>query len=117
MDRVETLNIKIKTTGIINGDIDQYKYNINTNLNSKNSTIYIPTKYNLKKNASKRPKLKDMSLYTDKSKLEEFIKDSITDSETYSKTENNVLDSNIKFIIELLFKKNSLEIDKLRCSW
>lgn len=103
MDRVETLNIKIKTTGIINGDIDQYKYNINTNLNSKNSTIYIPTKYNLKKNASKRPKLKDISLYTDKSKLEEFIKNSEIDSIT----ENNVLDSNIKFIIELLFKKNS----------
>ena len=99
MDRVETLNIKIKTTGIIKGNIDKYKYNMNTNLNSKNSTIYIPTKYNLKKNASKRPKLKDISLYTDKSKLEEFIKD--------SDTENNVLDSNIKFIIELLFKKNS----------
>lgn len=99
MDRVETLNIKIKTTGIIKGNIDKYKYNMNTNLNSKNSTIYIPTKYNLKNNASKRPKLKDISLYTDKSKLEEFIKD--------GNTENNVLDSNIKFIIELLFKKSS----------
>ena len=99
MDRVEILNIKIKTTGIIKGNIDKYKYNMNTNLNSKNSTIYIPTKYNLKNNASRRPKLKNISLYTDKSKLEEFIKD--------GNTENNVLDSNIKFIIELLFKKSS----------
>lgn len=105
MSKVEILYIKIITEGVITGEIEQYKYNMNTNLKSKISNIYVPIKYNLKQNASNNPNLKNISLYTDKSKLEEIIKDDKFNID--DKSNIDVLNDNIKFIVKLLFKKNS----------
>jgi len=99
MTNIEQLNIAIKVKEGIEGTIKPYKYNINTDLASKNSGLYTPTKYDLVNNAPKISKLKDVSLYSDITRLEEFLKKTSATKGDQKK--------NINFILKLLFKKNS----------
>jgi len=99
MVNIERLNIEVKVKGGIEGNINPYKYNVNTDIKSKSTRLYTPTQYSLTNNASKISKLKDISLYSDKDRLEDFLK------KTTSTNGNK--EKNIKFIIKLLFKKNS----------
>ena len=98
MTDIEKINIKIDLKEGITGKLS-YKYNVNTNLKSTSASIYVPLKYDLKKNARNISELKNASLYSDKIRLEEFLKKT---NRTYVNK-----DDNIKFIIKLLFKKNS----------
>ena len=99
MTNIEQLNITIKVKEGIEGTIKPYKYNINTDLASKNSELYTPTKYDLVNNAPKNSKLKDVSLYSDRTRLEELLKKTSATKGEQKK--------NINFILKLLFKKNS----------
>ncbi len=101
MDNIVKLNIKIRVIGGIQGDIKEpYKYNVNTDPKSQYSSIYIPTHYDLATREKTNSKLKDITLYLDKSKLQDFLKRSTANMY------KSHIDSNIVYILKLLFKKN-----------
>ena len=88
--------------------IKNYKYNVNTvpNDKSKYTEIYFPTNYDLSNNKNLNISFKNIKSYLDK----DILKKIIEDDDKYDKNTVNkdiVNNNNIKFIIKLLFKKNS----------
>ena len=108
MEKIDKLDIIIDVSGVISGEIKNYKYNVYTlpNDKSKYTEIYFPTNYDLSNNKNLNISFNNIKSYLDK----DILKKNIEDDDKYDKNtvdKDIVNNNNIKFIIKLLFKKNS----------
>ena len=107
MEKINKLNIIIDVSVVITGKIKNYKYNVNTDPNdkSKYTEIYFPINYDLSNNKNLNISFKNIKSYLDK----DILKKNIDDDKTYDKNtvDKDIVNNNIKFIMNLLFKKNS----------
>lgn len=103
MENIQKLDLQINIAGPIIGSNIVYRYNINTNPKSYNSSLFVPTNYSLEE-AMKNKRLtseQQQEIFTDKKKLEEFsTKVNASEKSNISKV---IEGNNAIYIIKTLF--------------